>query len=522
MNNIIRNEFPYPIAKVYLKATNAEEPIEKFTMIGYLFEITLKFAAAISISEYLNSTTKDKTINNILSGITKPSLGKWAEFLRETLKFNIRQNQSTLSENYFKKSSNLKNIITGVNRINEQLNPEKQSIISTVSPELFVNTFIQFRNKTKGHGAIQKLDCQKINDVLLEATEEFILSFEEYRKYFPAFISKIELDKHKRYNLTLLRLSGTDIIRSSYLTQDLNSAFGVGRICICEAVEEGLKPIINLHPLIIFLEEREEVYVLNESESSKMEYLCYHIGGKDAIYSPDELKEDFTNRFGEILNQVKTKLKTKAVAETSEIFHSGTVESTKKLPLKMAVGFSAFFIILLFCVYFILIKKTEENKPVQNLMQNSDTNINRKNATSSIDSNKNNSTDIKKIEITKNNPDLKNKSELEVNKKPASTLEPEYITDPDIPAISSDRAENFLDYSNLKMSPDFKGNVKIKAYINETGKVDRTETIGGGIDSRFNSAAETAVKKMIFSPSLKAGKKVKSILTVIVSFQGKK
>jgi len=141
MNNSIRNDFPYPIAKVYLKTINAEEPIEKFTMIGYLFEITLKYAAAISISEYLSGSKRDDTINRILSGINRPSLGKWAEFLRETLKFNKANGTSILSDGYFKRNADYKKMVLAVNKMNEHLNPEKPQVVTTVSPEFFYKHF---------------------------------------------------------------------------------------------------------------------------------------------------------------------------------------------------------------------------------------------------------------------------------------------------------------------------------------------------------------------------------------------
>jgi hypothetical protein len=252
MNNTIRNDFPYPIAKVYLKTINAEEPIEKFTMIGYLFEISLKYAAAISIAQYLKSIPRDETINRILSGINRPSLGKWAEFLRETLKYNLNNNDSLLNGNYFKKSIDYKKMILAVNRMSEQLNPEKPQVVSTLSPEYFSNTFVSYRNKTKGHGAIQKADCQKINDILLAAVEEYIISFEEFVKYTPVYISKIEIGKGENYDFTLQKLNGIAIVRSSSSTPTKEKSIGKGHICLSAESENGLLPILSLHPIFFF------------------------------------------------------------------------------------------------------------------------------------------------------------------------------------------------------------------------------------------------------------------------------
>jgi hypothetical protein len=520
MNTNIRNDFPYPIAKVYLRAMNAEEPVEKFTILGYLFEIALKYAASISISEYLNFQDKDSTINKILSGISRPSLGKWAEFLRETLKFNLAQNHSVLSEDYFKKKPDYKKMVIAVNTINEQLNPQKANAISTISPESFVNTVIQFRNKTKGHGAIQKADCQRINDILFEGLEEFILSFKEFVDFPPAFISKIEYDKHNVFNFSLLKLSGTDLIRTSYSTSTMNNSLRSGSVCICQNTNEGLQPIINLHPLFILIEDREEVYVLNESESAKMEYLCYHRGGKDAIYSPDELKEDFAQRFGEIFNQDNSKIKPKIETEKKAESYTDKRDKKKGVPLIPILGALFFLIVVLVAVYLIFFNKPADTNTAQIQSTGSDTTLSVKKPDTVIRENNTSITSNKSPEISEQQNNKKEKNEKDINNAQAAPTT--YFEDVDIKAAPSANAEDFLDYTGLKMSPEFKGNVRIKAFINESGIVDKTETLGSGIDQRFNSAAENAVKKIKFSPAIKNGNRVKSISIITVLFQGAK
>ena len=148
-------------------------------------------------------------------------------------------------------------MVIAVNKMNEQLNSEKPQVVSTLSPEFFTNTFVSYRNKTKGHGAIQKADCQKINDILLEGVEEYILSFEEFIKFTPAYISKIEVGKGEEFIFTLQKLSGTDMVRASFSTEEKNKSIGKGHICLCERVEGGLKPVLSLHPIFIFIEEKQ-------------------------------------------------------------------------------------------------------------------------------------------------------------------------------------------------------------------------------------------------------------------------
>lgn len=521
MNNSIRNDFPYPIAKVYLKTINAEEPIEKFTMIGYLFEITLKYASAISISEYLNSSIRDDTINKILSGINRPSLGKWAEFLRETLKFNKTNGKSLLGDNYFKRNAEYKKMVSAVNKMNEQLNPDKPQIVSTVSPEFFTNTFVSFRNKTKGHGAIQKNDCMKINDTLLEGVEEYILSFEEFVKYTPAYINKIELGKGDEYLFSLQKLSGTDIVRASFSTEERLKSIGKGHICLCEKSESGLKPILSLHPIFIFIEDKEEVYVLNESESSRLEYLCYHKGGKDAIYSPDELKEDFIEKFGDIIKV--DGLKSKPIEQkpySNDVKEIVETKEKKAFPFVAVVGSSLGFIIILVVVYFIFINNKKDNIKTE-LIDKTDT-INKVEIGKAV-------IDTIKEEILNEKVSSKKEDSKPITTKPIQeekrgTKEISsntYEEHPDTPPKSNDRVEEYIDYSNLRMAETFQGSVRLKAFINEKGRVEKTEILSG-IDSRFDNAASEAVKKLQFTPATKNSKNVKSTLIISVPFKGKR
>lgn len=519
MNNTIRNDFPYPIAKVYLKTINAEEPIEKFTMIGYLFEITLKYASAISISEYLSGTARDETINRILSGINRPSLGKWAEFFRETLKFNRANGKTVFGDNYFKRNADLKKMVMAVNKMNEQLNPEKPQVVSTLSPEFFTNTFVNYRNKTKGHGAIQKSDCQKINDILLEGIEEYILSFEEFVKFIPAYISKIEVGKGEEFIFTLQKLSGTDMVRASFSTEEKLKSIGKGHICLCERTESGLKPVLSLHPIFIFIEDKEEVYVLNESETSRMEYLCYHKGGKDAIYSPDELKEDFIEKFGDIIKIDTGKPRAPEIKTVVQepVYTQKTEE--KKFPMLAVVGSSAGFILILVVVYLMLLKdngKTNNNQPAESLGKTDSNTIVKEDKPAP--QKKETPAETSKGDL-KTQPDKKTTADEKPAKEKA--VEDIYYDRPDSPPVAIGKPDDYLDYSELRMAPTFQGSVRLKAYVNEIGKIDKTEILSG-IDSRFDNAASKAVKQLKFTPATKGGKNVKSVIIISVPFKGQR
>jgi|GEM_PF-3230849 len=559
MNNTIRNEFPYPIAKAYLRAVNADEPVERFTLIGYLFEVALKFIASVSIAEYVQSRRRDESVNKTLQGINRPSLGNWAGFLRDTLRFNLTQGTTLFSDRYFKKSPDYKKMIAAVNAINDYLNPDKPSNLTSVSPEMFVNAMVNYRNKTKGHGAIQKRDCVNMNPVLFDAVEEFMFTFPLFLDYELALVRKIEFDKRNNFVHQLEKLDGTDIMKTTYVSQQPDPNVRAGHIALCKPEEHQIRPFLSLHPLFIFLDDKEDVYVLNEGEGARIEYLCYHRGGRDAIYTPDELKEDFVAFFGDILagkedlfqEQREARPKSpevsaappasrpqaerpRAVQATSEAQPRVSMpekEVVVPAPPKAAKGFSFGIVIGVVAVvaiavvglYFLVLKKPVTPPQPAPIVQ-TEASSKPTQPAQPVESKK----PAKPEAAPLAQPQPKGpqaKGEAETPEKPAQPPPAIYYTEREVdvpPSIigGSNKVYDYIDMSSLHMGPTFRGTVEVRAYINENGGVDRTEVLRG-IDPRFDGAAINAVHQLRFTPAELNGERVKSQTVIRILFQGK-
>jgi len=604
MNATIRNEYPYPIAKAYMRTINAEEPVERFTQIGYLFEVTLKYLAAVSVSEYLTYGANDDNVNKTLSGIKRPSLGHWVGFLRDTLRYNLNRKQTILSDTYFKKSQDYKQMAAAINTINEFLTSEASNITS-VSQEMFVNTFVNFRNKTKGHGAIQKRDCMALNQILFDGVEQFILSIDIFKDYELAYIRKIEFDKRRNYLYSLERLDGTDTVKTTYTAPQPDPNVRVGHICVCKSEDGSIRPFLSLHPLFIFLDDKEDVYVLNESEAARIEYLCYHRGGRDAIYTPDELKEDFFERFGKILQakdlgvevEKEPGLKKPEVKEILPEVEERKPEVKKKppeeektvtevvseVPRKSPVALYAIAAILLVVIgisiwYFVLRKQpTDQSKievapsaptlvspangatdvsPSPSLILTwnrssgatsyqlqvstdptfSSSVLNRSGITDAsyavagLANNMKyywrvNATNVTGMSEWSSVWDFTTKVEEPKKKEESVEISTTYFEEADVdikPQVvgGSGKVYSYIDYSNLKMESGFQGTVTVIAYVNERGRVDKTEIVSG-IDARFNNASMNAVEQLQFTPAKRGGKTVKSKTKLQIEFKGK-
>ena len=90
MNDV--STLPYPIASLYDEMQAETQPGVRFRSLVRCFAGFLKFISLIAVSDYLLGDYNDPTIDELLSGekLKRPSLGHWNEFLREILKFHLR------------------------------------------------------------------------------------------------------------------------------------------------------------------------------------------------------------------------------------------------------------------------------------------------------------------------------------------------------------------------------------------------------------------------------------------------
>jgi hypothetical protein len=159
----ILSNYPKPIREVYLAVLNAEEPVEQHLNLGYLFEIALKYTSVVSIAEYAAGTIRDIRVTETLRKLYgKLPLGRFAEFLRECHRFNLKHKQTILPEDYFQSTKDYPEVTKAYNAIVGYFR-EKASNKVSISIEDFVNEMVHLRNKTKGHGAITPKLAQGLN-----------------------------------------------------------------------------------------------------------------------------------------------------------------------------------------------------------------------------------------------------------------------------------------------------------------------------------------------------------------------
>jgi hypothetical protein len=83
--NLVR--LPLPLAQLYSRAFNAKDPRSRHDNAFYLFEATIKLAAAPAVACYIQDIrsggTRVPELDRLLLQLALPSLGQWVAILRE-------------------------------------------------------------------------------------------------------------------------------------------------------------------------------------------------------------------------------------------------------------------------------------------------------------------------------------------------------------------------------------------------------------------------------------------------------
>lgn len=295
--------YPYPIALTYHNADNAREVMIAHDQRLRLFEVTLKYLASIAIAQYVRQAGDDEKVNRVLRGLSRPSLGQWNGFLREVLAYYDRTGQrdalfiSEMYEAYFQKSRERPALCRAYNALRNFLRGRNDSHTTSLSLRQFFDLVINYRNKTVGHGALTRAQCEPLIDPLFEGLEEMLGQLAFLREHRLVYIEDVRLRRGKYAHEMISFMGSTPPTRmkNAYVAQDPAAYKTEEQLYLCRRDKDV--PHFSLHPLVIAWQG--DVLFLNESALERdIEYLSYQTG---QVKRPDRLVEDFHEVFSGIL-----------------------------------------------------------------------------------------------------------------------------------------------------------------------------------------------------------------------------
>ncbi len=196
----ISRKYPYPLAATYWRAfyaaANADESHE---YLLDLYEITLKYCAAIAVSQYIADGVNDAKVNQDLLHLQRPSLGHWQGWLRDILMLYQRTKRHLVVPELatFYTRSDAAGLLQAYQTLQRQV--EDRSTISKVTPRQFFELLGAYRNRL-AHGARPSSYAkERVAEVLLPAMRELFRQLSFLAEYRLVYLSEVtvEFDEHQ-------------------------------------------------------------------------------------------------------------------------------------------------------------------------------------------------------------------------------------------------------------------------------------------------------------------------------------
>jgi len=280
------DSYPLPIARGYRRFLNAEEGRERHDAAYYLFEVYLKYLAAVAVAHYLAGEERDHRVNAALKGLARPSLGEWLRFLRECLRFLAGRDGAdpalkAMAELLDRREARWQAVVRLGNALRAFLSG-RPSEKEAVSLEMLLGDLVAYRNQVLGHGAPRGAEHYG------RFAELFGAAFPELLRESPFLTARrlvsfhsLRIREGSRVECGVVEHMGlVPLKRAQPLVLQYGDAPPAEERL--HLLSEGGK-FIPLDPLIVAHEE--DVYILNEAEGAP-EYLSYATGER---YRPSGL-----------------------------------------------------------------------------------------------------------------------------------------------------------------------------------------------------------------------------------------
>lgn len=285
--------YPYPIASILHKVLEAGDPIARFIQLGHLFEVLLRYLSTVILGVFFYEKKEIPSSRRMVASLEHPSLGHWCEILRTLPKKLEKAQILKIREiNLLYANQQAEELREAYRALQYFLGKKKEKPPKTFSIATFFELLVAFRNKTKGHGAIQAEFAGQINP-LLENSLERILEVMEFLLAYPLSVAE----------------DGGESIKLMGWGKDTPPQ---SPVFLCN--DQG-SPWLPLSPMVLWQEKK--FWFMNGWKNREVEYLCYDTG---ELYLADfsniaHLVEDAFVPHGDLAKNVQIEIAAKKVYE---------------------------------------------------------------------------------------------------------------------------------------------------------------------------------------------------------------
>lgn len=296
----ILHEYPYPIAKCYERMLRARAAAERLDQARYLFEVTLKYSACLAIADYMRSSQADDSTRDSLACLARPSLGHWANLLRQCLRNTTQPAVPGLGAAWLQKARQRPAMVEAYRAMRAFVEGDVKGAPEHIAPITFAEMTVSYRNRSVGHGAPQGDHAERFAPLLEAGVLDMLQHLEPLTALPLVHLAEIRAER-RNFVHSLTRFMGTSPVPlPDYVTGREGAFLGNDRTLMLLPAE-GAAPL-SIHPLAVHV--ADDVYLLHSCDlQHTVSYLCHHTG---AIYAADHIYEDFREQFARFLDSEGT------------------------------------------------------------------------------------------------------------------------------------------------------------------------------------------------------------------------
>jgi DeoR/GlpR family transcriptional regulator of sugar metabolism len=293
----ILHEYPYPIAKCYERMLRARTAADRCDQARYLFEVTLKYSACLAIADYIRSGQTDEATRASLACLARPSLGHWANLLRQCLRHTTQAALAGLGEAWLQKVRPKPAMVAAYRAMRTFVEGESKAATDSFAPIAFAEMMVRYRNRSIGHGAPQADHTEKFAPILEAGVLELLLHLETLKALPLVHLAEIRVER-RQFVHTLTRFMGTSPVPLADHVTGRDAALLGNDKTLLLMPPEGTASPLSIHPLAIHVSD--DVFLLHSCDlQHTVSYLCHHTG---VIYAADHIYEDFREQFARFLD----------------------------------------------------------------------------------------------------------------------------------------------------------------------------------------------------------------------------
>jgi hypothetical protein len=287
----LARRLPLPLAKLYRRGHNSEEPLERHQAALYLWETIFKLLGSTAIIAYAERKAQDPTLSRRLQNLARPSLGHWCEWIRllvpvlaeakddgfvpmrEALGSRIAGGKGKSAE----PMAALARAIEGYLRTGDPAagDGSKSPRVSDIFDQV-----VTYRNRALGHGALglaRREMYDEMGAALLGGAADLLGRLDVLAGRKLVYVVDVRRQKSGAWRIEQRELMGETERRLEPRDIPDSKAAQLPRPeCAYLASSDGLR---LLHPLLVYEPQSGDIFFLNSRRDEKQtEYLCYTTG----------------------------------------------------------------------------------------------------------------------------------------------------------------------------------------------------------------------------------------------------